>query len=225
MKKIFEFIKTNKLFVIIVFLLLVILFLLRSFINEPPEAIDSNIKILFPADISNINGEFLKSNHSVLINLLQERETSSDNLISSGQSIKMQSLMFYCAIISGLVYLIFIWNGKMRKKIIFITLIVIPLFYIVDIHQQDLLQRKMTTRSITSNSINQLANPYNDTIYVLNVNMSEQYNNATKLPERWIRKAYKSIFSPDLLQFVYFILPWFSLLIFRKTLKKTEETK
>ncbi|MCX6163348.1 MAG: hypothetical protein NTU73_00545 [Ignavibacteriae bacterium] len=218
--KIWELIKVDLLFDIIVFLILLVAFCSVSFNLNPPEAINSDsTKILFPADTSCFKKVLASPNHTILINLLQERETTSNNSIASSESVKMQSRMFYCAILAGLVSLLLTRKEKEKKLLAFILLVMIPLMYVIDVHQKDLIRRNMSVTKITSKAVNQLVNSYTDTIYVLKDDLTAEYEKATERCERWGRKAYTAS-TPDLLQIVYYFLPWLAIFTYFRCLRR-----
>jgi hypothetical protein len=211
MKKISEFYNNNKIFAIIVILAFFGSLLFVFILPKPPQAIDHNTKILFQSDSLRFQKGISSSHNTILINLLQEREAASDNSIASMESVKMQSRMFYCAIIAGLISLLFTIK-KIKRKIILINLLIliIALLYFVDVHQQDLIQRNTNTGIITKNATNQLANSFTDTVTIYVLSYHEQFAQYEKAAEplgRWFRKAYTA-YHPDLPQIVYYILPF-----------------
>ena len=196
-------------------LLLILAFWFICFQSEPSKAINEETSILFPSDSMNLQQGLVLSNRAILINLLQVRETIDANSIESGISVEMQSRMFYCAIMAGLISLLFTRKEKENKLITSIFLFfIITLLYFVDIHQQDLIRRNVSARNVTSKTIDKLVNSRIETFYILSFdNMNAQYKKATEPCGRWLRKAYK-VYDPDLSQFVYYIIPWLAILIY-----------
>jgi hypothetical protein len=229
MKKLWELVKVDLLFDIIVFLILLVAFCSLSSNLNPPEAINSDsTKILFPANTSCFKKGLDSSNRTILINLLQGREATSNNSIASSESVKMQSRMFYCVILAGLVSLLFTRKEKEKKLLAFnekkllafILLVMIPLMYVIDVHQKDLIRRNMSVTKITSKAVNQLVNSCTDTIYyVLKDDLTTEYKNATERCERWGRKVCTA-FTPDLLQIVYYFLPWLAIFTYFRCLRR-----
>lgn len=214
MCRIFEFLKTNFIFVIGGLVLLLAIWSLFCQ-SKPPPAINEGTAILFPADSSRLQKENALSNNTILINLLQEREAIDANSIESKKSLNMQSLMFYCAIMAGLMSLLFTRKGKESKILTSVFLFfIIALLYLVDVHQQDLIQRNESPRKITSEAVDLLVIPYNDTVYKLSYDsMNAQYDSAANPGRRWFRKLY-AVYHPNLPQIVYYIIPWLLIFIY-----------
>lgn len=232
MKIILEFLKLNYVIILLLIIFLVVAFYCKMFIPKPLEAIDSKTTILFQLDSSRIQKEVEYPYRTILVNLLQEREANFINSLSSRDSVRMESRLFYCAIITGLISLFFIKDNKdkIKKYTSYFLLMIIVLLYFVDVHQGDLIERNLSDRIVTGKAINQLVKPFDNKIYELSYDsVNVQYEKATKLYSRWSRKLYNAC-CPDLSQIVYFIIPLILVflntsLIFPNRSRKTDKIK
>ena len=224
MKKIRETFRTNILLKIILIVFLIIVFWFKLFLPKPQEAIKPDTKIIFQVDSSKLQNGIDSSNRVTLINILQEREANSVNMIISSEGVKMESRLFYCAILAGLLSFLFASKEteKKKKRIVNILLTTIILLYFVDVHQQDMIKRNILSSSITSNAIHQLLKPQNNITYELSYDsIYVQYEKASEPISRWLRKTYNAC-SPDLAQIVYYIIPLVLILYNRKLLSRKE---
>jgi hypothetical protein len=193
-----------------------IFFFFGHFFSEPFE---KNITILFADSTLEVSQKNLSAHNANLISTLRERESMYISSIVSQVSAIMQNRVIYIALIGVILTLFFSKYEKKNNSFIYIILLVLfILFYGLDVHQEDLLTRREKTKEITSNTLDYLVNlkPTDTSWYYIDYtkrnSMFFEKNSefCTRIPRK-IRSAYH----PNVVQWIYYILPWFSIYFWR----------
>ncbi len=179
--------------------------------GKPNYPINPNTDILIAKDSSkNYNDQFFQHN-SELISLLQERETTGDNLTSSSEEGRRQTKTIYIAVFAILIPTL-LNKDRINKIPILIGLsIYIMIMYGLDVHQEDMFKRGQLTQGITHHALESLIDTTakGNIRYLLNYKAaSAQWDSAGKsMSDRFYRKLwYAGDMNPE--HVVYYIIPW-----------------
>jgi hypothetical protein len=87
------------------------------------------------------------------------------------------------------------------------------MFYALDIHLKDLLDRNISNRGVTSAALNYLVNKApSDTIWY-ELKYTERDIQYTSIHNNRLPRKIINGFTPDITQMILFILPWFAIYI------------
>ena len=208
LKRVFVFIVLD----FILFLLLIILFFISKTFNEPifsnkifNEPTKDSLTIVVPdSNVQATNSE-LSIHNTKLISTLQLRESLGSNSILSETDGLRQTRSIYIGILAAL--LTFIFGKNNNYKVYRIPLILIIIFYGLDLHLEDLIRRSTYFNEITSNSLDSIVTqkPYESIWYEINYTQRNlQFDNFHN--SRIVRK-FNAIFDPDIAQSVFYISP------------------
>lgn len=149
---------------------LLISILLIIYFTVPIEQIKFNSSILIQVDSTKATSNSILNHNERLISSLQVRESLDANSMFSQIDGIRQTRSIYVAIIGIILTLIFS-NSKIERVFVYLSLLVIIfIFYGLDIHLEDLLERSKQTKDLTSNALNTLINevPQDSIWYELN---------------------------------------------------------
>jgi hypothetical protein len=152
------------------------------------------------------------SNHNLnLISSLKMRESLGANSILSSEGGVRQTRSIYIGIIGVLLTFLFNRNGNRKTYIVLLSLII--LFYGLDIHLVDLIQRSSDVKQITSDALDLIVkqNPTDSIWY--NINYSLRDSQFPKFHDTRIFRKLNSAFHPNIDQMVFFIFPFIAIYI------------
>lgn len=127
------------------------------------------VSLLVPNDSLQATPPDLLNHNTNLISTLQERESWSTNSISSEQNGILQTRSIYIGIVS-IILSFMLGKKEQRKAYLIFMLVLISGFFALDIHLEDLLDRNVKNRGVSSEALEILINqpPTADTWYDLN---------------------------------------------------------
>jgi len=174
------------------------------------ELLDSivNISILYTtkADIS-----IYFAHNNALLSTLQQREALMlDWAVAKEDGLK-QVRNFYLVILVAVITLIFSKKVKKRKKYFVLTLFAILLIYILDVHQEDMLNVQCTRYDIVKKAVDSLIISYPNQILLFNLN-DHDYNKGLEKARQPSRRHWRKFFLAcklNLERMVYYQIPWF----------------
>jgi hypothetical protein len=187
----------------IIILLLLISFFICGRIYYEPIKIDS--PILYPDSSFHTSNTELFAHNADLISTLQERESLEANSISSENNGLRQTRSIYIGIIG--VLLTFVFRKNERNNAYIIILVLIFLFYGLDIHLVDAINRSTDSKTITSKALELVINQKpNDAIWC-DVNYTQRNSQFDKMHDTRIPRKLLAAFNPDIVQTIFFVLP------------------
>jgi hypothetical protein len=133
---------------IIIIFILITLYICANTFNQP---LRLNFQILVADNSLQVTPSELSAHNLNLISTLQSRESSGVNAIISGNNGLTQTRNIYIGIIG--VLLTFVFSRKGDYKIYLVILSLIILFYGLDIHLSDLIQRSTEFNAVNSRSL------------------------------------------------------------------------
>ena len=149
--------------------IILILLFLFCIGQQPYQKISyEEIRILFPNDSLDFSYSDLSKHNANLISTLQERESWNMSSISSDKTVILQFQGIYIGVISILLVLA-VRTIRNRKNTLISMLVIILVFFLLDIHLEDLLERNIESYRLTGKSLNILINqkPNNPVWYEL----------------------------------------------------------
>jgi len=211
MKKTLQFM-TSRLGIFIVADVFIVLILISFFCIGSRLSISNSIDPFTPIlDTLSVLQNGNLADNSMLISVLQERESTSGNEIASGRAIEMQVRLFYLAILVGVISFLFKDDTKYKMVPKWMFLILIPCMYLFDVHLEDSLDRQIVSSHVTSNTIHLLANSRNTSTAIYGFSykrLRDAQDDAAKSPDRWYRKFRRAL-HPDLIQIIFYFVPLF----------------
>jgi len=193
---------------IILLLLLFVLFICGRIFYEP---IKNNSPVLFSDTSLHVSRIDLQVHNTYLISTLQERESSDANSVSSENEGLRQTRSIYIAITC--VILTFVFNKNESDNAYIFLLVLITLFYGLDIHLLDMLGRSTDSKNIASKALELVVKqrPNDSTWY--DINNSERNYQFDRMHDTRIARKLCAAFQPDIVQTIFFVLPFFILYV------------
>jgi hypothetical protein len=151
------------------------------------------------------NSELIDHN-SKLISTLQMRESLEVNSISSQNDVINQLRGIYIAIIGILLTYVISKEDKIFPYLV--ILVLIGLFYGLEIHLADLSTLSKNSKLITAQELHTLVNQKSSENIWYNLNYSERDSIFPKIHDARYPRKVLAIFRPDLVEIVLFILPF-----------------
>jgi len=189
-------------------IVLILLYLVGTSFYVPVK-IDSFL--LFPNDTLTASYLEVSNHNSNLLSTLQVRKAWNTSSISNETDGILQTRAIYIAIVS-IILTISIKQNKNRLTF-YLIIILITMFYALDIHLKDLLDRNISNRGVTSAALNYLVNKApSDTIWY-ELKYTERDIQYTSIHNNRLPRKIINGFTPDITQMILFILPWFAIYI------------
>ena len=162
-----------------------------SLLKRRHDKLNYEIKIINPGEV-NDKKDFLENNKRILTVLLTRSEIQI-NIIQGYENNITQSRNFYSIIIVGLFYFMI---TKISVGIIFLTMFVIIILYLLEIHLKDLVDIQDYAKSITNKNIDYLMDNFEDKLYHISYTNFHEYVDKLAGFNRFKRKLIKA-FRPD----------------------------
>ena len=200
--------------------------------QQPFEPIKYKCSILKPKyTLSFSNSELLKHDTN-LISTLQERESWNIATISSEKDGILQLRSIYIGVIS-IVFALTLRKRSKRKMYLMMALIIITVFALLDIHLEDLLNRNVENRDLTSRSLDSLINQKPNDVVWYELNYHDRDSIYTRMSNsRLNRKAHLIFVFNNLVEDIFYKLPWVityilltEIFVFRKFRKSKNKNK
>ena len=209
-------------FVIVIFLIILFtctkIFYNPIKLDSPILVADSTLKCTFSE---------LSQHNLNLISSLEMRETLGANSILSNNDGLRQTRSIYIGVIGILLTFIFTRRDNNKAYIIILSLIV--LFYGLDIHLKDLIQRSIDSNQITSHALDSIVKqkPIDNIWY--NIDYSKRNLQYPNIRDARIFRKLNAAFNPNIVQIVFFLFPFVAIYMiltikYRKIDKKINTT-
>jgi hypothetical protein len=139
------------------------------------------------------------------------RETIGNNSILASDDGLRQTRSIYIGIIG--ILLTFVFSKQNYQKAYVIILILVILFYGLDIHLSDLIQRTRDSNQMTAHALNQIVKqtPIDCTWY--DIDYSKIKAQSHEVESVRIFRKMNAAFNPDFVQMVFFLFPFIAIYI------------
>ena len=215
--KAIKFVLKNKIFISINVLLLSLLFILVICTKVFYNSVKLDSQILFADSTLKVTPSKLSQHNLDLISTLQMRETLGHNSILSSNDGLRQTRSIYIGVIGVLLTFIFSKlndkNQIANNKVYIIILILIVLFYGIDVHLKDLKQMITDSNKITSSSLDFIVKQKPPDYIWYNIDYSKRNLQYPEIKNARIFRKLNEAFNPDITEIVFFILPFISIYI------------
>ena len=229
MTRIFSGVKSHKLLLSLIILVIVNLPLQNSYkryISGCLTNLDSlRIEVLIPDSSIKVTPQVVQQHNDKLRELLSQKINNEYSSAISRESSHQQTRGFYVLIVVGLLSIILTRSdGKPLKRTLkWILLILIAIMYLLEVHELDLNTRYRTAAMIYNKEIDSLTNyEMNFTTWHKfdNKKLYDWMKNESNLPKLWIRKLIKAVILYDFGQLILYIIPIILVLFWIRTDQK-----
>lgn len=201
----------------LIFALLLFKIPILTLLEKPKEPIDTKVIVYEQVDSlsKSLTSSIILTHNKLVINILQTRGATCENLNVSRENNLKQSRTIYIVLIAVLLTWI-IDKEKTKNFVIVLILFLITGMFGVEVHVQDLLVRSSRRCSIVNSSVEQLVNsPSIDSIwYRLNYTEYRCQGIKAKVFLNRIWRKLWSAYNPDGEQLGFYVIPFLLLYVY-----------